>query len=158
MVNAEEVSNKQIILRDYVSGFPKESDMDLKNSPIRLKVPEGLKTVLVKNLYLSCDPYMRTRMKKLDVPGYVPSFTPGSAISGYGVAKVLDSRNPEFKEGDFVWGITGWEEYSLITAPETLFKIQYTDVPLSYYTGIFGELFLFYIYTYIYIYLFIYLF
>ncbi|XP_075661974.1 2-alkenal reductase (NADP(+)-dependent)-like [Castanea sativa] len=61
------------------------------------------------------------------------------AIFGYGVAKVLDSRHPEFKVGDLVWGITGWEEYSLITkTTDTLVKIQHTDVPLSYYTGILG--------------------
>ncbi|KAF8388638.1 hypothetical protein HHK36_027315 [Tetracentron sinense] len=134
----EEVSNKQIILRDYVSGFPKVSDMAFKTSTIRLQVPQGSKAVLFKNLYLSCDPYMRTRMKKHEFPNYVPPFTPGSVISGYGVAKVLDSGHPDFKEGDLVWGMTGWEEYSLITKPETLFKIQPTDVPLSYYTGILG--------------------
>ena len=54
----------------------------------------------------------------------------------------MDSENPEFKKGDLVWGMTGWEEYSLITAPN-LFKIQHTDVPLSYYTGILGKLFVF---------------
>ncbi|KAF8388645.1 hypothetical protein HHK36_027322 [Tetracentron sinense] len=78
MAKGEEVINKQIILKAHVSGFPKESDMDLKTSTIRLKVPQGSKAVLVKNLYLSCDPYMRSQMKKLDVPGYIPSFTPGS--------------------------------------------------------------------------------
>lgn len=67
-------------------------------------------------------------------------------ISGYGVAKVLDSENPEFNKGDLVWGMTGWEEYSLITAPH-LFKIQHTDVPLSYYTGILGKLFVCAIYV-----------
>lgn len=60
------------------------------------------------------------------------------AISGFGVCKVIDSGNPDFKKGDLVWGITGWEEYSLITAPESLFKIEHTDVPLSYYTGLLG--------------------
>lgn len=60
-------------------------------------------------------------------------------LTGFGVSKVLDSRNPEFKEGDLVWGITGWEEYSLITNPQVLFKILHTDVPLSYYTGILGK-------------------
>uniref|UniRef100_A0A7N2MUE8 Oxidoreductase N-terminal domain-containing protein n=1 Tax=Quercus lobata TaxID=97700 RepID=A0A7N2MUE8_QUELO len=58
----EEVSNKQVILKDYVSGFPKESDMYLNTSgTIKLKVPEGSNAILVKNLYLSCDPYMRPR-------------------------------------------------------------------------------------------------
>jgi NADPH-dependent curcumin reductase CurA len=52
---------------------------------------------------------------------------------------VLDSRHPGFKEGDFVWGTVGWEEYSLITSFQPFFKIQDTDVPLSYYTGILGK-------------------
>ncbi|CAL5417137.1 unnamed protein product [Camellia sinensis] len=137
-VVGEEVSNKQIILMEYVSGFPKESDMVLKNGTIRLKLPEDSKNaILVKNLYLSCDPYMRGRMRKLE-ERYVEPFTPGSPITGGGVARVLDSGHPNFKKGDLVWGITGWEEYSVITEPESVFKIQNTDVPLSYYTGILG--------------------
>ncbi|XP_030937796.1 2-alkenal reductase (NADP(+)-dependent)-like [Quercus lobata] len=137
----EEVSNKQVILKDYVSGFPKESDMCLNTSgTIKLKVPEGSNAVLVKNLYLSCDPYMRGRMKQ-PIPGnetYIEPFKPGSPIVGYGVAKVLDSGHPDFKKGDLIWGMTGWEEYSLITETQTLFKIHHTDVPLSYYTGLLG--------------------
>lgn len=61
-------------------------------------------------------------------------------IRGYGVGKVLDSGHPDFKAGDYVWGMTGWEEYSLIPSAEHLFKIKYTDVPLSYYTGLLGKL------------------
>ncbi|KAK6130594.1 hypothetical protein DH2020_035686 [Rehmannia glutinosa] len=135
---AEEVSNKQIVLKDYVKGYPKESDMVLKTSSIKLKVPEDCHdAVLVKNLYLSCDPYMRNRMSKIE-GSYVDSFTPGSPITGYGVARVVDSCHPNFKKGDLIWGITGWEEYSLIKSTEGLFKIQHTDIPLSYYTGILG--------------------
>ncbi len=59
-------------------------------------------------------------------------------LSGHGVCKVVDSGHPNFRKGDLVWGITGWEEYSLITAPETFFKIEHTDMPLSYYTGLLG--------------------
>jgi NADPH-dependent curcumin reductase CurA len=61
-------------------------------------------------------------------------------ITGYGVAKVLESGDERFKQGDLVWGFTGWEEYSVINATqiESLFKIKNTDVPLSYYTGILG--------------------
>ncbi|KAH7572739.1 hypothetical protein JRO89_XS03G0005300 [Xanthoceras sorbifolium] len=135
---AERVSNKQVILNNYVSGFPKESDMSMASNTIELKVPEDdSNAVLLKNLYLSCDPYMRPRMQKLE-GSYVESFKPGSPISGYGVGKVLDSAHEGFKKGDLVWGFTGWEEYSLVTTPQSLFKIQHTDVPLSYYTGILG--------------------
>ncbi|KAF7132084.1 hypothetical protein RHSIM_Rhsim09G0005700 [Rhododendron simsii] len=134
-----EVSNKQVILRDYVmSGLPKESDFELRSSKIRLGVAQGSKSVVVKNLYLSCDPYMRIRMRN-SIGSYIAPFTPGSPITGRGVAKVIDSGHPNYKKGDLVWGMTGWEEYSLITEPETLFKIEHTDVPLSYYTGILGK-------------------
>ncbi|XP_042517396.1 2-alkenal reductase (NADP(+)-dependent)-like [Macadamia integrifolia] len=138
MANGQEVSNKQVLFKDYIVGFPKESDMVLSTGTIRLKAPEGSEAIVVKNLYLSCDPYMRARMTNSDRPSYFPPFTPGSAITGLGVAKVVDSTCPKFKEGDLVWGMTAWEEYSVITMLDSLFKIENTDVPLSYYTGILG--------------------
>ncbi|KAK9287854.1 hypothetical protein L1049_016296 [Liquidambar formosana] len=114
-----------------------DKDVELRTETIALKVPQGSNAILVKNLYLSCDPYMRLCMHKIEDENSVfTSYTPGSALTGYGVAKVLDSGHSDFKKGDLIWGVTGWEEYSLITTPETLFKIQHTDVPLSYYTGI----------------------
>ncbi|XP_042509474.1 2-alkenal reductase (NADP(+)-dependent)-like [Macadamia integrifolia] len=127
MTKGEEVSNKQVVFRDYVHGPLKETDMVLSTSTTHLKVPQDSKAILVKNIYLACDP--RTKILLIE---------PGLAIRGFGVAKVLDSDHPDFKEGDFVWGITTWEEYSLIKTPESLFKIHNTDVPLSYYTGILG--------------------
>ncbi|KAJ6812036.1 2-alkenal reductase (NADP(+)-dependent)-like [Iris pallida] len=133
------VENKQILFKGYVAGYPTEEDMVQATSAIgSLKVPEGSAAVLVKNLYLSCDPYMRGRMSEPVTKSYTQPFTPGSVITGYGVAKVIDSGHPDFQAGDLVWGITGWEEYSLIRVPQVLVKIKYTDIPLSYYTGILG--------------------
>jgi hypothetical protein len=135
------VSNKQVVLKEYVNSIPKETDMALKTTTISLKVPEGSEGVLVKNLYLSCDPCMRFRMSSIqDAINNFDPFTPGSAMIGFGVAKVLDSGHPNYNKGDLVWGFTGWEEYTLITFPDTesLFKIEHTDVPLSYYTGLLG--------------------
>lgn len=89
---AEEVisiSNKQILLKDYIEGFPKESDMILGNSVVELKVPEGCNdAVLVKNLYLSCDPYMRMYMSKLH-----PVFTPGSVTFLFSLLFLLPINN-----------------------------------------------------------------
>ncbi|KAK6118958.1 hypothetical protein DH2020_047296 [Rehmannia glutinosa] len=149
-------NNKQVVLKHYVTGFPKESDLFLKTATVELKIPHGCNgAVLVKNLYLSCDPYLINHMKKVE-ENYADSFTPGSPIVGYGVSRVVDSSNPHFKKGDLVWGITSWEEYTLIksprnsiqnqetddvtffTVPGTFCKILHTDVPLSYYTGILG--------------------
>lgn len=60
------------------------------------------------------------------------------AMVGFGVSKVVDSSHPELKAGDYVWGITGWEEYSHIEDPESFFPIRHPDLPLSYYTGLLG--------------------
>ncbi|KAI9092763.1 hypothetical protein K1719_027560 [Acacia pycnantha] len=137
-VDGGQVRNKQVLLKEFFSGFPKDSDMLFTTSSINLKLPEGSNGVLVKNLYLSCDPYIRDLMSKPSLPSSVDSVQPGSPISGLGVSKVIDSRNQNFREGDLVWGLTAWEEYSVISSPEYLFKIQHTDLPLSYYTGILG--------------------
>ncbi|KAI3997391.1 hypothetical protein MKX01_017761 [Papaver californicum] len=122
MANGDDVvSNKQIIFRDYISGFPKETDMILSTmGTIRLKVPEGSNSIMLKNLYLSCDPYMRP-------------------ITGFAVSEVLDSGNPNFKKGDYVSGFSGWEQYSLIDNPDplSLIKINYTDFRI-HLSGIFN--------------------
>ncbi|KAJ3671550.1 hypothetical protein LUZ60_007629 [Juncus effusus] len=132
------VPNKKVLLRHYVEGNPSESGMELATETVKLKLPEGSTAVLVKNLYLSCDPYMRMRMIKHDEPSYVPDFVPGEVITGYGVSKVVDSNRTDLKAGDLVWGMTGWEEYSLISNPESLSKINHPELPLSYYTGLLG--------------------
>ncbi|GAB4858938.1 hypothetical protein Ancab_010410 [Ancistrocladus abbreviatus] len=136
------VKNKQVIFRDYIETYPKVSDMVVRDDrSVSLKVEEGSNAVLLQNLYLSCDPYVTNRMAKIDHPSdsSYRSFTPGSVMFGYGVARVVDSTHPSFNKGDLVWGITSWEEYTLNTQPESLFKIQHAhDIPLSYYTGILG--------------------
>ncbi|XP_059445407.1 2-alkenal reductase (NADP(+)-dependent)-like isoform X2 [Corylus avellana] len=109
--------------------------MEVSTTTVKLTLPDGCNGILVKNL---CDPYMRIRMERIEGPNLFSSFTPASPLTGYAVAKVLDSGHPDFKAGDLVWGPSGWEEYSLITATESLHKIQHTDVPLSYYTGLLG--------------------
>ncbi|KAK8571458.1 hypothetical protein V6N13_047147 [Hibiscus sabdariffa] len=132
------VSNKQVIFKDYISRFPEESDMLITcNENVKLKVAAGSKDIVVKNLYLSCDPYMRILMSNQRSEIFVP-YTPGTVITGYGVAKVVESGHADFKQGDLVWGLVGWEEYSVLKSTDGLFKIHHTDVPLSYYTGILG--------------------
>ncbi|XP_027334255.1 NADPH-dependent oxidoreductase 2-alkenal reductase-like isoform X1 [Abrus precatorius] len=132
-----EMRNKQVVLRDYVTGFLKESDMNIVESTITLKLPQGSNEVLLKNLYLSCDPYMRIRMTK-DYTAELGTYTLATPLTGHGVSKVLESGNPDYEKGDLVLGITNWEEYSFVSSAQILFKIEHTDVPLSYYTGILG--------------------
>ncbi|XP_062197717.1 2-alkenal reductase (NADP(+)-dependent)-like [Phragmites australis] len=136
------VRNKKVVLRRHVTGYPTEEDMEIVADTVRLSVPAGLTAVLVKNLYLSCDPWMRLRMTKHDDGASIPvpatDFVVGEVLVNYGVGKVIDSTYPGFNASDLVWGMSGWEEYTLVTHPESLIKINHPELPLSYYTGVLG--------------------
>ncbi|KAL9303499.1 hypothetical protein ACSQ67_020762 [Phaseolus vulgaris] len=134
-----ELRNKQVILNNYVVGFPKESDMSIVEGTITLKVPEGSSDLLLKNLYLSCDPYMRFLMTKEDNPLGIGTYKLYSTLTGNGVCKVVESGDPDYKKGDLVCTWTRWEEYSLIPSSQIRFKIEHTDLPLSYYNGVLGS-------------------
>ncbi|KAJ0243000.1 ADH_N_2 domain-containing protein [Hirschfeldia incana] len=135
------VENKKVILKNYVDGIPTETDMEVKiGDTIELKAPKGSSCFLVKNLYLSCDPYMRGRMRNFQ-GSYIPPFLPGQRIEGFGVARVIDSDDPNYTPGELISGITGWEEYSLLRSSNELQlrKIQLgDDIPLSYHLGLLG--------------------
>lgn len=74
----EEVENKLVILKEYIDILPKESDMEIRVSKIKLKAPKGSGAFLVKNLYLSCDSYMKGRMREIQAANYLfPPIVPG---------------------------------------------------------------------------------
>ncbi|XP_059301977.1 2-alkenal reductase (NADP(+)-dependent)-like [Lycium ferocissimum] len=134
-------ANKQVLLKSYVEGNPSEDDFELKMSYTSSHIPHGSNAVFLKNIYLACDPALRFRLSADDLSDNIDllkSFNLGSVIEGFGVAKVIKSTIPDFEEGNYVWGVVGWEEYSMIENPKVLFTIKYTDVPLSYYVGILG--------------------
>jgi len=71
-----EVDNKQILFKGYIERTPEETDMEIKVTKVKLEAPKGSGAFLVKNLYLSCDPYMRGRMRDVH-DSYIPPFVPG---------------------------------------------------------------------------------
>ena len=91
--------------------------------------------VLVKNEWLSLDPYMRGRMN--DVKSYAPSAKIGAVMVGQTVGEVVESRDPAFKPGDKVLTPLGWQLFGVANARD-LTKIDATRVPASYYLGILG--------------------
>ncbi|CAK9265429.1 unnamed protein product [Sphagnum jensenii] len=134
---AKELSNRQVILRDYFIGPVKDSNFEIRTTTLRLELQEGSQDVIVKNLYLSPDPYMRNRMKG-NHNSYIPPFVPGKPLNGFGVSKVVLSNNPDFNEGDYVTSWTGWEDYSVIPGGKGLKAVDPVTVPLSYYVGCLG--------------------
>lgn len=70
------VRNKQVILKNYSSAVLKETDMEVVPREVLLELEQGSSDVLVRNLYLSADPYMRHRINGVQ-GSYIPPFTPG---------------------------------------------------------------------------------
>ena len=96
------------VLAQRPTGMPDASTFRMEEVPI----PEpGEGQVLVRNLYLSIDPYMRGRLR--DVESYAPSVKLGEVMVGGVAGQVVASRNARFAEGTFVNGMFGWQEYAL---------------------------------------------
>lgn len=123
--------NRQIILKSRPTGMPSASNFELSEAS-KPAPKEG--ELLVKALYISVDPYMRSRMS--DAKSYVPSFEVGKPIDGGVVAEVIESRHPDFVAGDAILGHLRWQETQTVNAQQVT-KLD-KSAPLSYYLGILG--------------------
>jgi NADPH-dependent curcumin reductase CurA len=128
---AETVS-REIRLKNRPVGLPSESDFELATVP--MPTP-GTGEVLVRNLYISVDPYMRGRM--LDQPSYVQPFQVGQPLDGGCIGQVVQSQGGKFQVGDYVLGRKGWREYYVSDGAE-LTKIDPTLAPVQDYLGTLG--------------------
>ena len=131
-----QVRNKQVVLKDHVTGFPKESDMNIVEGTITLKVPEGSSDILLKNLYLSCDPYMRLLMND-DSPlslGF-GTYTPGSVSHNvfFIYLFIFDVSPRKFLScaENFVWEFEGIAVYWKLSW--VIFAMKSWNVVTSYY-------------------------
>lgn len=127
-----EKTNQQIRLASRPHGWVTEKNFDVTAGPVP-KPAEG--QVLVRNIFMSVDPYMRGRMN--DVKSYVAPFQVGEVLQAGVVGQVVESRNPTFAAGDYVNGMLGWENYSLSNG-QGIYKVTRNEVPLSYHLGILG--------------------
>jgi len=91
--------------------------------------------VLVRNDYLSLDPYMRGRMN--DGPSYAPPQKLDDVMIGGTAGEVVASNNPRFAVGDTVVGMLGWQLYGASDGRD-LRKVDTRTVPLSAYLGAVG--------------------
>ena len=123
--------NLQVLLAARPQGPVKESDFSVVAAPIaEPKAGE----VLVRNHFLSLDPYMRGRMD--DVKSYAQPVALGQVMVGGTVGEVLSSNNPRFQPGDKVVGAYGWQLYGCSDGKE-LRKVD-DKLPLSAYLGVLG--------------------
>ena len=91
--------------------------------------------LLVRQLFLSLDPYMRPRMTELR--SYVPPFNLDQPLTGGSIGEVVDSRNAKFAKGDLVMGLLNWATHTVHDG-KGLRQISAGGVPLSAYLGVLG--------------------
>lgn len=109
------VKNQQLIFASVPKGVPtpgehtklQTSDIDLENAPLN-------GGVLLKNLFLSLDPYMRGRMRPAEVKSYVPAFTLNEPLTNFGVAEVVRSEQEGYTKGEHVYYMAKFETYSIV--------------------------------------------
>lgn len=91
--------------------------------------------VLVRNHYMSLDPYMRGRMD--DSKSYAASQEIGEVMIGGTVGEVVESNDPSLAVGDQVVGMLGWQLFGAGDA-KTFRKLDTSHIPLSAYLGAVG--------------------
>jgi hypothetical protein len=124
--------SREIRLASRPKGFPSPADFAL--ATVALPDPvEG--QVLVRNLFLSVDPYMRGRMN--DVKSYVPPFALGAAMEGGAVGEVVASKAKGIAPGATVTSMYGWREAFVADAKEVRL-VDPSVRPLSAYLGVLG--------------------
>jgi hypothetical protein len=121
-----------VLLASRPSGWVTEANFRLDSVPLP-KPKEG--EVLVKNLWLSLDPYMRGRMN--DQKSYAAKQEIDAVMVGGTAGEVVESKNPKFKPGDQVVGMFGWQQYGCSDGAG-LNKVDASRVPLPAFLGVLG--------------------
>jgi len=126
------MTNRRVLLRSRPAGKPSADNFDIRDASVPpLKDGE----VLRRTIYLSLDPYMRGRMS--DAPSYAQPVAVGDAMCGHTVSQVVESKNANFREGDFVTGYDGWQAYAISNGGD-LRKLDPHAAPLSTAIGVLG--------------------
>ena len=126
------IQNRQVLLASRPQGAVTEQNFRIVDTPLRAP-HEG--EVLVRNEWLSLDPYMRGRMS--DAKSYVPPAKLDEPMTGQTVGEVLESRDARFKPGDRVLTPLGWQSHG-VARGDDLVTIDAQRAPSSYYLGILG--------------------
>jgi NADPH-dependent curcumin reductase CurA len=140
------VRNAAVIFAEVPSGYP-EAGKHIKyveNRTIDLDTVDTQGGVVTKNLVVSIDPYMRGRMRAVDMNSYIPSFQLNQPLANFFVGKVVKSDNTKFKTGQYVYGMGAYEEYTIHPQAQTDYLRILSDeelklgLPLTTWVGAAG--------------------
>jgi NADPH-dependent curcumin reductase CurA len=126
---------QEIHLKRYPKGMPTDDLFEL----VKVDVPEPKEgELLIRNIWMSVDPYMRGRMRSPEeTKRYINSFQLNKPLDGACVGQIIESKNNEFIVGEYVLGNFGWREYWLSDGKDIL-KINSKIAPIQSYLGVLG--------------------
>ena len=127
------MDNRQIVLKSRPVGIPQPAHFELKVSPAPT-IGEG--EFLVENHYLSVDPAQRGYVN--DENNYAPPVPIGAVMRAMAVGQVIESRHPDYRVGDYLYGWFGWQDYCVGTPASVLRRVIPSQAPLSTGAGLLG--------------------
>lgn len=133
MTTHDATQNARIVLAARPRGEPATDDFRLERVP--LPVP-GEGQVLLRNRYLSLDPYMRGRMNA--GRSYAKPVELGQVMEGGTVSEVIASRHPDFRNGDMVLAHGGWQTHAIADGRTLQRRLDTRTAPLTTALGVYG--------------------
>jgi NADPH-dependent curcumin reductase len=125
-------TNRRVLLKSRPQGEPTSADFEIVDGPVP-DPQEG--EYLSRTIWMSLDPYMRGRMS--EAKGYAANAKLGEALGGGTVGQVLKSKNPKFKEGDYVAEYAGWQSYAVSNGAGVM-KLDPGVAPISTALSVLG--------------------
>ena len=126
------MKTKQVVLARRPVGLPQAEDFAVHE--VELAEP-GDGEVVVRNVCMSVDPYMRGRM--IDRRSYTPPFQVGEALTGGAIGQVVRSNDPDVPEGTHVESHFGWRD-AFVGTGKRLWQLGELQAPASAYLGVLG--------------------
>ena len=125
------MDNIKIILKSRPKGWVTEDNFAIIEEKIELR---DKSKILVENIWLSLDPYMRGRMN--DSKSYAKPVEINEVMTGATVGRIIESADNNYPVGKYILGNLGWQKYCVTTTSEI--EIIENDIPLQYYLGVCG--------------------
>jgi NADPH-dependent curcumin reductase CurA len=126
--------NRRFLLRERPAGRIDDRTFEL----VEEAVPEiGDGEALVRTRWISLDPTNRTWIG--EIPTYLPPVAIGEVMRAGGLGEVVASNSPNYRVGQLVWGLTGWQDYLVASASAPMMAVpEIADVSPSLYLGALG--------------------
>lgn len=125
--------NRQVRLRSRPVGIPQAEHFEIVQAPV--PAADGGQ-IVVRNRFLSVDPAMRGWVNA--VANYSKPVAIGEVMRAAAVGEVIESQHPEYRAGDIVTGMLGWQDYALSDGSHVRRKVTEPDLPMSLALGVLG--------------------